>query len=116
MSALEDEETQRRGMACIIYGVGDVSITDTDLKTVVQGAWVQSVVPAKTCSLHHCISDTSIRRFINVSMMFFDEQTKARAKMHHGTSKKLSVSEFIGDFAHDVFLVEKARMWNVSTR
>ena len=86
MCALDDDETQRLGMACIIYGVGDFSITSrTDLKTVVQGTWVQSVVPVKTCSLHHCISDTTIRRFINVSMKFFGEQTKARAKMHHGT-------------------------------
>lgn len=85
MCALEDEETQRRGMACIIYGVGESVISRTDLKTVVQGAWIQSVVPVKTCSLHHCISDTNIRRFINVSMKFFGEETKARAKMHHGT-------------------------------
>ena len=95
MCALDDEETQRRGIACIIYGVGEFSISRTDLKTVVQGAWVQSVVPVKTCSLHHCFSDTTIRRFINVSMMFFGEQTKARAKMHHGTSIQRDLSLLI---------------------
>ena len=84
MYALDDEETQRRGMVGIIYDVGNFVTAKTDLKTVVQGVWVQSCVPAKMCSLHHCFYDTAFRVVVNLSMKFFGQEVKARAKMHHG--------------------------------
>lgn len=85
MCALDDEETQKRGFAAIIYDVGDFNAHKTDLKTVVQGTWVVGSVPAKTNSLHHCFNDAAFRVMINLSMKFFGEEVKARAKIHHGT-------------------------------
>lgn len=84
MSALDDEATQKRGLALIIYDVGKFNPTRTNPRTVVQGTWLQSCVPAKTCSLHHCFSDPAFRLIVTLSMRFFGEETKARARMHQG--------------------------------
>jgi hypothetical protein len=45
MSALEDEETQKRGFALIVYNVAGKNIVGkTDFRTVAAGAWVSPIV------------------------------------------------------------------------
>ena len=84
MCSLDDEETQKRGMAAIIYDVGIWDVQKTDLKTVAHGPWVASVIPIKVKSLHHCFNDAAFRVVIDLSMKFFPEKITARAKVHHG--------------------------------
>ena len=85
MSALEDEETQRKGITIILYNVGDFNPRKTDLRTVSQGGWLLATIPMKACSLHHCFSDQKVRRVINFSMRFFSDDARARCKVHCGT-------------------------------
>lgn len=85
MSAIEDEETQKRGVAAIIYNVGDFMKGKTNPKTLYQGCWIQNSLPFKMCSLHHCFNDRAFRFIVNITMYFFSEEAKAKAKMHHGT-------------------------------
>lgn len=92
MCLLDDEETQKRGFAGIIYNVGAFVPGVTDMKTISQGCWVQGTVPLRLCSLHHCFHDSAFRRMVDFSMNFFGEETKARAKMHHG-----ELHSFFGD-------------------
>jgi hypothetical protein len=85
MSAVEDEETQKKGIAGIIYNVGDFMHDKTNPKTLSQGISVQHSLPFKTCSLHHCFNDSAFRFIVNITMYFFSEEARATAKMHHGT-------------------------------
>jgi hypothetical protein len=89
MSAVEDEETQKKGGAVVIYNVGDFMHDKTNPKTLSQGCWIQHSLPFKTCSLHHCFNDSAFRFIVNITMRFFSEEARARAKMHHGRTMRL---------------------------
>jgi hypothetical protein len=84
MSAMEDEESERKGLAVLIYNVGEFIPGKTDPKTLYQGCLIQAAVPLRTCSLHHCFNDSAFRFIINITMHFFTEEARARAKVHHG--------------------------------
>jgi hypothetical protein len=87
MSAVEDEATQKRGVVVIVYNVGDSSMHGkTDPRALYQGCWIPHSLPFKMCSLHHCFNDSAFRFVVNITMHFYSEEAKARAKMHYGTA------------------------------
>ncbi len=86
MSAVEDEETQKRGVAVIVYKVGGFVRGKTGPINLSQGCWIQHSLPFKMCSLHLCFNDSAFRFIVNITMHFFSEEAKARAKMHYGTA------------------------------
>lgn len=85
LASLEDEETQRKGITSVAYGMGDLNLSSFDLRIVSQGSWVISSLPFRVCCVHHCFSDPTFRTLINFSMSLFPPRARARCKVHCGT-------------------------------
>ena len=92
MTMIEDLETQRRGITFIIYNVGSFVKDKGQSNSVEHITWIQNSVPAKTCALHYCISDTGFRYIINIALHFLSEDARARVKVHFGTHMECSYS------------------------
>lgn len=85
MSVMEDEETQKRGITCIVYSVaGEFVEGKTDLRTVSAGPWIARSLPFRMCSIHQCFNDPAVRVIINFSLRFLPERERARVKLHYG--------------------------------
>lgn len=89
MTAVEDEETQQRGVTSVTYSVGEFDRKTIDLRTLYFGAWFLKSLPIRLCSVHACFKDPGFRVIINCAMKLLHEGGRARTKLHCGTQLEI---------------------------
>jgi hypothetical protein len=83
MTALEDEETQLRGIVCVYYALGPqqrmyrYSFASKIPK-------VAKVLPLRIVALHGCYSDPKLSPFLDVAAFVMEKTLRVRLRFHTG--------------------------------
>jgi hypothetical protein len=83
MAAVEDEETQRKGLVGIVYNMGSASL-EFDAGPVLRCAHLRNSLPARYSSVHYCYNNPRFADFVNYERCAFDRHTRARCRAHKG--------------------------------
>lgn len=89
MTAVEDEETQQRGLTSVDYSVGKFDRKSIDLGSLNIGAWFLKSLPIRICAFHGCFNDPGFRFIINSAVYLLNEGGRARTKLHCGTQMEI---------------------------
>ena len=82
---IQDEETQKKGVASIVYDVGDYSRHTTFNAQTIQVAYrVMCHGLVRHPVIHHCYSDDRFKVFLLPALKLFLQETRARNKLHFG--------------------------------
>lgn len=85
MSAAQDEETQIKGQATVIYNVCD-NWLDTFDHVLFQGvATVREALPIREVSVHYCYTDPKFGAAVAFISRVFEADTRTRSRLHRGT-------------------------------
>ena len=86
MTALQDEETQKKGIVMIIYNVSENWTKYFDPKALKKVAQLRQVMPTKLASMHYCYLDPAFGAVINLIVRTVQRNIRTRTKLHSGTS------------------------------
>mmetsp|Transcript_19560 Transcript_19560/g.36480 ORF Transcript_19560/g.36480 Transcript_19560/m.36480 type:complete len:489 (+) Transcript_19560:119-1585(+) len=83
MFALQDVETQKRGIVGLVYNIG--AGKSTDREAVWKAAKIVSILPVRFTGIHYCYDDEKIRLLFGLAMFVFNKNARIRCRLHFGT-------------------------------
>lgn len=90
---IQDEETQKKGVACICFDVGDYERQSLFFPTAVPTACrAMTHGLARYPVIHHCYSDERFKILLLPALTFFLQETRARNKLHFGARTECTYS------------------------
>jgi hypothetical protein len=81
MSALEDEETQKRGIVFLSYTVGTPILQKS---SVFQLASIFRVIPLRVVGIHVCVDDPKVQVLARLATLMIDPRHRVRFRCHCG--------------------------------
>jgi hypothetical protein len=81
MAALEDEETQKRGIVCLSYAVGAPLLQKS---TVFQLSSILRVIPFRVVGIHSCVDDPKMQVVARLATLMMDPRHRVRFRCHCG--------------------------------
>ena len=85
MAAVEDEETQRKGIVGILYNICE-KLRYYNACTLLRTAKLRNALPARYVAMHYFHNDPSFMEYVNFELCHLDANTRARTRIHHGES------------------------------
>jgi hypothetical protein len=83
MFALQDVETQKRGIVGLAYNVGRDRTTDSE--AVRKAAKLVSIIPLRFTAVHYCFDDEKLKMLFALAMFVFNKNARIRTRLHFGT-------------------------------
>jgi hypothetical protein len=83
MFAIQDVETQKRGVVGLAYNVGLGKTKDRE--AVWKAAKIVSVLPFRFPGIHYCYDDENLRMLFGLAMYVFNKNSRIRCRLHFGT-------------------------------
>jgi hypothetical protein len=81
-NCLKDEETQKKGIVCVIYALGN-PVDNLDVLRRVH--WAREGLPKRIVGIHHCHNDDKLKPFfLSVKMYLLNKQLRSRLRPHKG--------------------------------
>lgn len=78
MSAVEDEDTQKKGIVNIIYNVGNRQFTKKDMNLMMDASFLNDSMPIRYASMHFCFDNPKLRT--PMSLIQYVVGTEARIR------------------------------------
>jgi hypothetical protein len=91
MTALIDEETQKKGVVVVVYNVTPNWSEGLDSELYEGVARVKNSTPVRTACVHYCFMDPAFGALIKLVSMTMERHTRIRTRLHRGTQ---TVSSF----------------------
>jgi hypothetical protein len=98
-SVIQDEETQRRGCACVIianprgeHDYSTKSSTMMDIEMIAMASQAAMSLPLRIAVIHNCFSDSNWKSVMKLGMQLVSRDIRARNKVHFGASMECSYS------------------------
>lgn len=88
MSALEDEETQKRGVVCVVYNVEPHSEIANDPRIYLNVYKLLPSLPVKVMGAHYCVQDAHLRLFMSSIRVAMSREVRLRSRVHHGSHQE----------------------------
>ena len=85
MTALRDEETQKRGIVVVVYNVGPKRFIPGDFVMMQRFHAVREVLPQRIVGAHYCFDDDSIRPIVWAMRLLLPKRVRTRFRPHFGT-------------------------------
>lgn len=85
MIALEDEETQLKGLVQIIYNVNDQWRDNFDKELYMGVGKIRAATPIRVVSCHYCFNDPAFGIIIKLVSMALEMHTRTRIRLHYGS-------------------------------
>ena len=83
MTAVEDIETQKRGVVGLIYNVGPQSMADRS--AVWKNAQLSATLPLRWTGMHYCYDNPKMQMMLSLAMFVFGRNMRLRCRTHYGT-------------------------------
>jgi hypothetical protein len=83
-SMAEDEETQRRGVVCMIYYVGQKLAPEIDFEFATRAARLLEWLPIRFSAIHWCSDHPGTRAFKALLVLLLGHRNRARFRIHDG--------------------------------
>jgi hypothetical protein len=84
MAALQDEDTQCKGMVVVVYIVGPNAIEAFDVEVRKKFASLSKALPTKINATHFCYSDVRLLPVVSLVQMVFPKEMRLRYRSHFG--------------------------------
>jgi hypothetical protein len=91
MVALEDEETQRKGLVQIIYNVNERWRETFDKELYMGVGKIRAATPIRVVSIHYCFNDPAFGVIIKLVYVALEMHTRTRVRLHYGTFLSLAL-------------------------
>lgn len=88
MSALDDEETQKRGVVCIVYNVEPKSHLANDPRIYLNVYQLLPKLPIRMMGAHYCVQDSHLRLFMSSIRVAMSREVRLRSRVHHGSHEE----------------------------
>lgn len=88
MSALEDEETQKKGIVCVVYNVEPRSALSNDPQIYLNVYKLLPSLPMKMMGAHYCVQDAHLRLFMSSIRVAMSREVRLRSRVHHGSHQE----------------------------
>lgn len=91
---MQDEETQKKGVALIIFDVGNENnrMPVDALALIRVAAQAARSNPSRVVCMHHCYSDRRFEFMIQMGMRLYPRKFRARHKLHRGSAIECTYS------------------------
>jgi hypothetical protein len=90
MNALEDVETQKKGLVCIYYNFHYPSNMEAEL--TVKGLKFVQTIPWRTAALHFCSTDLLAGACVSLVRFVMGRAGRLRFRAHHGSALEIQYS------------------------
>ena len=87
MNALEDVETQKKGLVCIYYNFSYPSNMEAEL--TVKGLKFVQTVPWRTAALHFCSTELLASAIVSFVQFVMGRAGRLRFRAHHGSALEI---------------------------
>lgn len=84
MTAVEDEETQRRGLVGVVFKLSSKEEARGGLNVQDRGVKLCDALPARYVGLHYCVKDPEAEQEANRDIGLLDSRTRVRCRIHNG--------------------------------
>jgi hypothetical protein len=88
MTALEDEETQERGVVCVVYNVEPRSPLSHDPRIFLNVYKLLPTLPMRMMGAHYCVEDAHLRMFMSNIRVAMSREVRLRSRVHHGSHQE----------------------------
>jgi hypothetical protein len=88
MAALEDEETQKRGLVCVVYNVEPKSPLANDPRIYLNVYQLLPKLPIRMMGAHYCVQDSNLRNFMSSIRIAMSREIRLRSRVHHGSHEE----------------------------
>jgi hypothetical protein len=90
MTAIQDEETQKKGQVVVIYNVCDTWLDTFDKSLYLGVAKLRFATPVRVVACHYCFTDPAFGAIIALISTAIEWHTRARTRLHKGKAAILS--------------------------
>lgn len=118
MTALEDEENQRKGFVLVIYQVGTKGAANVCVTELLRKApFMKGAMPIRLVAVHYCLDDSVIHTVLNLLQVVLGKQYQLRFRSHYGKPEwsPLLISFEGHDLTTCSYSQLQAPTWNRST-
>jgi hypothetical protein len=84
MNAMEDEETQRKGLVTISYAVGADKNVPLQSETLNKSGNLAMALPVRIVAMHYCYDDPRLNERISKFKLVVGTHTRLRFRVHFG--------------------------------
>lgn len=88
MTALEDEDTQERGVVCVVYNVEPRSPLANDPSIYLNVYELLPTLPMRMMGAHYCVEDSRLRLFMSSIRVAMPREVRLRSRVHHGSHQE----------------------------
>jgi hypothetical protein len=88
MTALLDEETQRRGIVCVVFNVEPRSPLANDPRIYLNVYKLLPTLPMRMMGAHYCVQDSHLRLFMSSIRVAMSREVRLRSRVHHGSHQE----------------------------
>jgi hypothetical protein len=89
MRGLENEETQRHGIALVVYNIGLKDMSSMHIDLMMISGFLFTDLPAQLVSVHYCYNTVKLRLAIAVFQTSLGRAGRIRFRAHYGKSMPL---------------------------
>ena len=115
MAAVEDEETQRKGIVGILYNICE-KLRYYNACTLLRSAKLRNALPARYVAMHYFHNDPSFMEYVNFELCHLDAHTRARNRIHHGESFGFAhCTDYLEATFGLMLFSSQYHLWNVTT-
>lgn len=82
--AAEDEETQRRGLVCVIYQIGELSSKFADFEIAREAPKTVHWLPLRISGVHMCVDNPLMKMFARILLAGSGRDFRAKHRLHEG--------------------------------
>jgi hypothetical protein len=88
MCAVEDEETQKKGIVSVVYNVEPKSPLANDPRIYLNVYQLLPALPIRMMGAHYCVQDSGLRRFMSSIRVAMSRELRLRSRVHHGSHQE----------------------------
>jgi hypothetical protein len=85
MTAMEDVNTQRLGLATVLYNVGFHRHRKQDIEFLLNSTFLSESLPIRYASMHFCYDDIRLLPLISAMQLITGKEARIRFRSHYGT-------------------------------
>ncbi|KAL3924666.1 MAG: hypothetical protein SGILL_000903 [Bacillariaceae sp.] len=88
MCAVEDEETQKKGIVSVVYNVEPRTPVANDTRIYLNVYQLLPTLPIRMMGAHYCVQDSDLRRFMSSIRVAMSREVRLRSRVHHGSHQE----------------------------
>ena len=88
MKILQDEETQKKGLVCVVYNTGKILFNE-EFHLIRHVNNIRYSLPDRIVGGHYCYNDPLLRPFIAGMKLLMQKDERTRFRTHFGTDEDI---------------------------